>query len=453
MIIHKPQRTQSLAQRTQSFNKIHQQVSLFLFVVLILITGCGKKPAGFVFFPVDVREHSVIIDSENFPGQITLFFCDANFNPHDAQLSEIVGDRVDLLDFSANRAIPDSLDILVFVEDCSGSMKPLVSRADRIIHKLTENFSELTAAVVRVGKQAVLTIPPTKCKKIAEMNLDSLEYPSPKGTKLSDGIELALELIGDGAGAIVLLTDGSVSQTRELNEQSEFASAQKIPIIVLQMDGIESKTLKKLSVETNGFFAHQKVHSLTEILASGWTISYTPTVTDTNGAEHKIVLRWGAQKRIASYIAPGTPSPEPESEKITSPIPAELVEGIRVPFMNPGNARILRPTRELLDSTITLIEADEANDAIKLAIDGYTCDLGTEEFNFDLSQRRAKAVANYIRQHCTKPIQFRITAHGESDPLMPNISEPNRRANRRVEIRLLPDASENETPYRIFSSQ
>ncbi len=72
-----------------------------------------------------------------------------------------------------------------------------------------------------------------------------------------------------------------------------------------------------------------------------------------------------------------------------------------------------------------------------LAIIGHTDDLDTEEFNLELSRQRAEAVAQFLRTLGIPETRMLIRAMGESQPLVPNTSEENRRRNRRVEFRLI----------------
>ncbi|MAT92963.1 MAG: hypothetical protein CME59_10225 [Halioglobus sp.] len=65
---------------------------------------------------------------------------------------------------------------------------------------------------------------------------------------------------------------------------------------------------------------------------------------------------------------------------------------------------------------------------------GHTCDLGSEEYNQGLSERRAAAVREYLVGAGLDPQRITYTGLGELDPLVPNSSDNNRRLNRRVEI-------------------
>ncbi len=72
-----------------------------------------------------------------------------------------------------------------------------------------------------------------------------------------------------------------------------------------------------------------------------------------------------------------------------------------------------------------------------LIVIGHTDDLDTEEFNLELSRQRAESVATFLQTLGIPPSRITIRAMGESQPLVPNTSEENRRRNRRVEFRLL----------------
>jgi len=70
-----------------------------------------------------------------------------------------------------------------------------------------------------------------------------------------------------------------------------------------------------------------------------------------------------------------------------------------------------------------------------LVVEGFTCSLGTEEFNDDLARRRADAVAAVIRSNAggvSIPIEQR--SFGEEHPVASNNSANGRRENRRVVV-------------------
>jgi outer membrane protein OmpA-like peptidoglycan-associated protein len=73
----------------------------------------------------------------------------------------------------------------------------------------------------------------------------------------------------------------------------------------------------------------------------------------------------------------------------------------------------------------------------KLFVDGHTDNVGNRAYNIKLSSRRARTVRNYlIRQGVQKSV-FVLDAFGQTKPAKPNSTKEGRRANRRVEIRLV----------------
>lgn len=68
---------------------------------------------------------------------------------------------------------------------------------------------------------------------------------------------------------------------------------------------------------------------------------------------------------------------------------------------------------------------------------GYTDDIGTKEYNQKLSERRAKAVYDYLVKNGLNPNIMTTKGFGEADPLVPGDSPKARAINRRVEIGLV----------------
>jgi len=66
---------------------------------------------------------------------------------------------------------------------------------------------------------------------------------------------------------------------------------------------------------------------------------------------------------------------------------------------------------------------------------GHTDSVGTEEYNYDLGQRRAQGVAGYlVGKESLDPTQVRVVSYGASKPIADNNTSSGRRTNRRVEI-------------------
>ncbi len=71
-------------------------------------------------------------------------------------------------------------------------------------------------------------------------------------------------------------------------------------------------------------------------------------------------------------------------------------------------------------------------------IDGFTDSTGSEEYNLQLSQRRALSVASYLASQGVDSRRFLINGFGETRPIASNATAEGRAQNRRVEIRIVP---------------
>ena len=75
-----------------------------------------------------------------------------------------------------------------------------------------------------------------------------------------------------------------------------------------------------------------------------------------------------------------------------------------------------------------------------ITIHGHTDDTGSDEFNMTLSEKRAKAVADFLISKGVAANRIIEKGFGETQPKFPNDSEENRSKNRRVEIAVVANA-------------
>ncbi len=93
-----------------------------------------------------------------------------------------------------------------------------------------------------------------------------------------------------------------------------------------------------------------------------------------------------------------------------------------------------KSTRQLQD-VVTLLK-DQPD--LKLEVQGHTDDQGEDEYNLDLSQRRAEAVVAYLGLFGIDTGRLVPKGFGESKPVMENTTEEGRAKNRRVELVKMP---------------
>ncbi len=77
------------------------------------------------------------------------------------------------------------------------------------------------------------------------------------------------------------------------------------------------------------------------------------------------------------------------------------------------------------------------SDGLKVAINGYTDDVGDPSANQLLSERRANAVKEYLVKKGIPSNRLDVQGFGEASPVAPNTTEAGRKQNRRVQIVLL----------------
>jgi outer membrane protein OmpA-like peptidoglycan-associated protein len=96
---------------------------------------------------------------------------------------------------------------------------------------------------------------------------------------------------------------------------------------------------------------------------------------------------------------------------------------------------VLRPESfPELDRLVTLMKE---RPAMHVEIDGHTCDIGDEQYNMGLSERRAKAVQKYIIGKGIEASRVAVQFFGETRPAVENTNRETRRKNRRVEFKIL----------------
>jgi outer membrane protein OmpA-like peptidoglycan-associated protein len=69
---------------------------------------------------------------------------------------------------------------------------------------------------------------------------------------------------------------------------------------------------------------------------------------------------------------------------------------------------------------------------------GHTDSSGNDDYNYDLSRRRAASVAQYLSSQNLDPNRFSVEGHGERDPIASNATASGKSKNRRVEITIQP---------------
>jgi len=92
----------------------------------------------------------------------------------------------------------------------------------------------------------------------------------------------------------------------------------------------------------------------------------------------------------------------------------------------------LRPeATRILDEAITAMQADNT---LRITIEGHTCNIGTAEYNLALGERRAAAVRDYLTSRGVAASRLQTVSYGEERPKHDNSREETRRLNRRAAL-------------------
>jgi outer membrane protein OmpA-like peptidoglycan-associated protein len=81
-----------------------------------------------------------------------------------------------------------------------------------------------------------------------------------------------------------------------------------------------------------------------------------------------------------------------------------------------------------------LLEALQASPGLAVTIEGHTDDVGSDDYNRDLSQQRAQAVVDWLVEHGLAAERMTPAGRGEAEPVADNATADGRALNRRVEV-------------------
>ncbi len=111
-------------------------------------------------------------------------------------------------------------------------------------------------------------------------------------------------------------------------------------------------------------------------------------------------------------------------------------EGIKITFdsgiLFDVNSSTLRPEAKV--NLTRLADILNKYEDTEVLVEGHTDSTGPDEYNLDLSMRRAQSVANHMTKLNVLANRFRIMGYGEDQPIASNDTKEGRQANRRVDL-------------------
>ncbi|GAB3539137.1 hypothetical protein GCM10027443_35370 [Pontibacter brevis] len=133
------------------------------------------------------------------------------------------------------------------------------------------------------------------------------------------------------------------------------------------------------------------------------------------------------------YTSPKSLSPV-ALDVYLEPIKAGAAVVLNNLFFDTGKYNLERKSKTELNRLIRFLRQ---NEKVKMEIAGHTDDVGSDRDNQVLSEKRAKAVVDYLSSNGISKDRLRYKGYGETKPVQPNTSEENRQLNRRIEMRVL----------------
>ncbi|MCF6235288.1 MAG: OmpA family protein [Gammaproteobacteria bacterium] len=100
-----------------------------------------------------------------------------------------------------------------------------------------------------------------------------------------------------------------------------------------------------------------------------------------------------------------------------------------------GSASLSPEFYSALDGVVMVLNEYEST---LVTVEGHTDNTGSDDFNLHLSEKRAVAVAEYLRNKGIVEERLAATGSGESKPVTDNNTEATRAQNRRVEVSISP---------------
>ncbi|MEP5152350.1 OmpA family protein [Planktotalea sp.] len=113
---------------------------------------------------------------------------------------------------------------------------------------------------------------------------------------------------------------------------------------------------------------------------------------------------------------------------------AELQDGRKIAF-EPGSGNLDGSAKAIMDDLAEVL--GKCPDDMRMEIEGHTDSQGRESMNQELSQTRATAVLNALRERRVLTANYVAKGYGEANPIADNGTEAGREANRRIEFKVI----------------
>lgn len=333
---------------------------------------------------------------------------------------------------------------ICFVLDHSPSMGG--QRAERLQQAVKLVCSAIKkgdyVSVVKFSSKMTIEVPLSNNKEEyrSKIKTDGLKGNYGNGTAMYEGVMTGIKEVQKAENnykkIIILFSDGGDNRWKGKTDPV-FKSAKDngVKIYTIAYGLTEEEPLRKLSEFTGGRFF--RIYSSKEFpyvfksiyftLNNYYKITYKPPEC---AGLHKVRVHLNLKELTGQELfSDGTY----DKSIFTNLDPIGTITLVNIEF-DFGKSTIKPESMTLIEQMASELKEHEA---IKVKISGHTDDVGTDEFNMNLSLERAKSVKAELVKYGISPKRLTIEGLGESRPLVANDSEENRRKNRRTELTII----------------
>jgi outer membrane protein OmpA-like peptidoglycan-associated protein len=226
---------------------------------------------------------------------------------------------------------------------------------------------------------------------------------------------------------LLLFTDGYENSSKNKNSKAlvEKAVVNNIPVFTIAFSGgADSVYLRSIANETNGMYFHCYDRSEFEEVFNNqlfslnryYEVSMMPCMFD----YEKLSI---TSSTVSELRATGEKTFKGIRETIS----------LNVNFEFDKDDIMARYQEEIAQMANYLIK----NNTLSIIISGHTDNFGEEDYNINLSKRRAESVKAALVKLGIAAGRIATIGKGETEPLTPNDSDNNRFRNRRIEVEIV----------------
>ena len=191
----------------------------------------------------------------------------------------------------------------------------------------------------------------------------------------------------------------------------------------------------KVDIDTSIFDPLRGAYDIIEVFLRedslySYTVGEATGVLETYTIYNDVVEKGYDNARVKSYILADLA--EEELLQLTSNL-GEFADA----YFEFDEARIGEASYPILDQVVEIMDRYPS---VRLEIAAHTDNMGSFEYNMNLSQRRAQSMVDYLVTQGIDAFRLEGKGYGESRPIAPNNTEEGRMTNRRVEFIILDES-------------